>query len=296
MADPSGGRLVHHERHGTGPALVLVHGLGATSRFFDAAVAGLARDHTVVTLDLRGHGRTPRGQEPASLLGAARDLRAVLDELALRDATLVGWSLGATVAYTYLEAYGPHRVARLVSVEQSPFLLSDGGWEHAAFGGLDEAAARQVDASLRGDAGAFTADLVRTCFAAGHEPGPAALAPLVAEAAACSAEAMRELWADVLRQDWRDRITTLGVPVLFVHGAHSRVYPTAVGAWLAHTVPDSRHELFEHSGHLPFVEEPERFCGLVRAFAAGRDGAHRGTTQHTTQQTSTVSSTGGAPR
>jgi pimeloyl-ACP methyl ester carboxylesterase len=55
--------------------------------------------------------------------------------------------------------------------------------------------------------------------------------------------------------------------VLLIHGARSQVYPTPVGDWLADAIPGSRLEMFEDSGHLPFIEEPERFAGVVREFA-----------------------------
>jgi len=261
------GQFIHYEDVGAGPPLLLVHGLGAPSAFFARSVAALARDHRVITSDLRGHGATPRGREPVTVERCAADLHALAERLGLRGATLLGWSLGATVAYSYLDRYGAGRVGALVSVEQSPYLLSEQGWEHAAFGGLDTAGAAAAEKVLTAPDRATVEATVRGFFARGTAPARELVDELTDAAATCHADAKRELWHSALRQDWRGRLPPAGVPALFLHGALSQVYPSAVGAWLA-AVPGARTALFEHSGHLPFLEEPERFHQVVRAWTS----------------------------
>ncbi|CAL9445625.1 alpha/beta fold hydrolase [Streptomyces sp. enrichment culture] len=271
--------MLTYERRGSGPAVVLVPGLGATRDFFAPVAADLGRDHTVVAVDLPGHGATALGDgaEP-TLRDAAAGLRAVVESLGLTDIALVGWSLGATVAWTYLEEYGTGGVRALVSCEQTPWLLADGGWEYAAFGSLDAAAAKDLLEQVRQDPAGFAENLVRGSFATGSEPDPELAADLVRKARRTAPAALTGLLADVLRQDWRERVGSLGVPTLLVHGARSGVYPPEVGTWLAKAVPGSRLEVFEDSGHLPFLEEPDRFCAAVRGFLApaGPDTAPAG--------------------
>jgi pimeloyl-[acyl-carrier protein] methyl ester esterase len=259
---------VHFEQSGQGPALVLIPGLAATTRYFDPAVRDLANDHRVITLDLAGQGLSPAGAEPSTVARAARDLHSVLTALEVRDAVLVGWSLGATVAYTYLEQHDDDRVSALVSVEQTPWLLGADDWPYGAFGGLTPEAAGEFATAL-GSAGPQTvANLVRGSFAAGSEPEPALVERLVAQGAGSDPAALRSLFRDVLAQDWRERITALAVPTLFLHGARSAVYPPAVGEWLAAALPGATAEWLPDSGHLPFLEETEKFCAAVRSFAA----------------------------
>jgi pimeloyl-ACP methyl ester carboxylesterase len=262
------GQIIHFEDTGEGPPILLVHGLGAPSAFFARTVAELARDHRVITLDLRGHGATPHGAEPVTVDRCAADLHALAEKLDVRGLTLLGWSLGATVTYRYLDRYGAARVTGLVSVEQTPYLLTEDGWGHAAFGALDAAGAAEVDRMLDAAGRATTAGLVASFFAQDATPAQELVDELTDAATTCRGAAKRQLWQDVLRQDWRGRLPTLGLPVLFLHGARSQVYPSAVGAWLADAVPGSRLELFEHSGHLPFLEEPEHFHRVLRAWVA----------------------------
>jgi pimeloyl-ACP methyl ester carboxylesterase len=268
--------MIHHTRHSErGPALILVPGLAATARFFDRAVADLGADHAVVTVDLPGHGLSrdagPGPRTPATLAGAARGLRAVIEELDLDGVTLVGWSLGATVAYTYLEESGTDRISSLISVEQTPYLLADGAWPHAAFGGLTAEGAAQLQDALESAGDTVVENLVRGSFATGSDPDQRLVAELIAQGRGCDPDAMRGLLADVVQQDWRERVGQIKSPTLLIHGARSAVYPTAVGAWLAEALPESRLSVFEHSGHLPFIEEPERFANEVRAFVAEQE-------------------------
>lgn len=257
----------HHDR-GAGPALLIIPGLAATAGFLDAAVTDLAVDHRVVTVELPGHGANTSDASRASLRTAAEDLHRVVEDLDLHGATLLGWSLGATVAYSYLERFGTDRIAGLVSVEQTPRLVSDGGWPYPAFGTLDTAAAEGFQQAISADYAAFADSLVRGSFAAGSTPDPTVVADLVAQAHRCDPGAVRALLADAVADDWRYRIAKLALPTLLIHGAHSQVYPGAVGGWLVETIPSARLVTFDHSGHLPFVEERDRFTSTVRDFVA----------------------------
>lgn len=247
------------------PALVLVPGLAATSRYFDPVVAGLTADHPVTTMDLPGHGRTDPPAE-ATLAGAADRLRRLIEDLGHDRVVLLGWSLGATVAYTYLERHGTDRVAALISVEQTPRLLADGGWPHSVFGGLDSVAAAELLQRIETDPDAFTDTVLNNSFAAGSTPDPGLLRSLQAEAATCDPRSMRDLLADGLAADWRTRVTKITLPTLLVHGTRSLVYPTPVGRWLAGAFPRARLVEFEESGHLPFLEETGKFLDTVRDF------------------------------
>ena len=258
--------MTPHVDRGQGPTVVMVPGLAATAAFFTDVVTRLTAGHRVVVVELPGHGDNPAADRPASLTRATEDLHATFEELELTDVTLLGWSLGATVAYGYLERFGTARTRALVSVEQTPRLLLDDDWPYAAFGSLDAAGADAVVASVTSDFPAFAAGLVRGSFAAGTEIDPATLARLVGETRRCDPAAVRALLVDALAVDWRERLRRITVPTLLVHGARSQVYPGDVGRWLQATMPAARLAVLADSGHLPFVEEPDSFTDLVAAF------------------------------
>ncbi|MFC9122301.1 alpha/beta fold hydrolase [Streptomyces sp. NPDC057067] len=96
----SDGARVYYERHGAGPAIVLVHGSGGHHAIWWQQVAALREEFTVVTLDLSGFGKTelsvPRTEFDSQAFHG--DVVAVLDQEDLTDAMLVGQSIGSIAA------------------------------------------------------------------------------------------------------------------------------------------------------------------------------------------------------
>jgi len=103
--------MIYHEVHGSGPAILLVHGSGGHHAAWWQQVADLRRRFTVITVDLPGFGKSPAStldvrDHPAEIV-------AVLDEIDLRDVLLVGQSIGAVAALRAGLAR-PDRVAGVV--------------------------------------------------------------------------------------------------------------------------------------------------------------------------------------
>jgi 3-oxoadipate enol-lactonase len=99
-----------YEIRGTGEPVVFVHAFSVDGRMWDPQLVAFERDFKVIRYDLRGHGRSAAPDEPYTGFG---DLRALLDELDVERATLVGLSAGSEVAINFAIAY-PDRVSRLV--------------------------------------------------------------------------------------------------------------------------------------------------------------------------------------
>ncbi len=112
--------MIHVERRGHGPALVLVHGITESHHSFDPLYDALASSYDVTAIDLRGHGQSTR-EGPFDVLTMALDLRGVLESEALADAVLVGHSLGGTVV-SVAAALGP--VRGIINIDQSMDLAS----------------------------------------------------------------------------------------------------------------------------------------------------------------------------
>lgn len=104
-----GVRLFYDET-GLGRPLVLIHGWTFSGRFFARNVSVLAENARVITVDLRGHGRSDKPNHGYLTPRLAADLGDLLQALDLSDVTLLGWSLGAPVIWSYLELFGRDRV------------------------------------------------------------------------------------------------------------------------------------------------------------------------------------------
>lgn len=106
----------YYERRGDGPPVVFLHGAGADHRVWAEVAAPLADDYTVVTPDLRLHGRTGGGADPAPSFDAyVADLRALVDALDLDRPAIVGFSMGGMIAQAYAARH-PEDVAALVTL------------------------------------------------------------------------------------------------------------------------------------------------------------------------------------
>jgi pimeloyl-ACP methyl ester carboxylesterase len=101
---------------GHGPAVVLIHGFGETGDMWSPMAAELAKDHTVVVPDLRGMGLSSHPAGGYDKWTQAGDIRAVLDQLGIDRADIVGHDIGVMVAYAYAARY-PAKTTRLVVID-----------------------------------------------------------------------------------------------------------------------------------------------------------------------------------
>jgi pimeloyl-ACP methyl ester carboxylesterase len=116
--NPKDGVRIAYRTFGSGPAVVLVHGTALSQAIWRGFgyVQALSTDHTVITLDLRGHGRSDKPHDPPSY---RIDVLAVLDRLQIEQAHYLGYSLGARVGFALGDTH-PERISSLISVAGAP--------------------------------------------------------------------------------------------------------------------------------------------------------------------------------
>ncbi|SHH69632.1 alpha/beta fold hydrolase [Streptomyces sp. 3214.6] len=269
-------RVVHGYRRafrmaGEGPALVLIHGIGDSSKTWAGLIPDLARNHTVIAPDLLGHGASDKPRADYSVAAYANGLRDLLSTLGVESATLVGHSLGGGVAMQFAYQF-PERTERLVLVsaggvgrEVNPALrLVSLPGAHLALSALRLPGARlQVGLVIRlmklldTDLGQDAPDLLHLVDALPDETSRSAF--------------IRTLRAVV---DWRGQVVTMldrcyltaGMPTMLLWGDRDSVVPVR-HAYDAHeAMPGSRLEIFEGAGHFPFHSDPARFRAVVEEF------------------------------
>jgi len=134
---------IHVRVGGQGPAVILIHGFGDTGDMWGRLAAQLAKDHTVVVPDLRGMGLSSRPEGGYDKRTQAADMRALLTELKIDHAMVVGHDIGTMVAYAYAARY-PDKTDRLVLMDApvpgippwDEIVRSPKLW-HFSFGGPD---------------------------------------------------------------------------------------------------------------------------------------------------------------
>lgn len=133
------GVTLHYLQMGSGPDLVMLHGLSGNLAVWHLRMVPLLQEHfRVTTYDLRGHGNSSMPPSGYTTRNMATDLRALLDELGIAQADIVGHSFGADIALHFALIH-PDRVRRLALIEPGiPALMQDRkhvdweGWKYWA--------------------------------------------------------------------------------------------------------------------------------------------------------------------
>lgn len=150
-ADVNGIKL-YHEIYGEGPPLVLLHGGFMTIGEMRTLLEPLAKTRTVIAVELQGHGRTADTERPLSFETMGDDIAALLDELTIAQADIVGLSLGAAVGLRTAIQH-PGKVRRLVVIS-SPFAKR--GWYAKAQKGMGSVSAAMAEVFTQMPTGIFS--------------------------------------------------------------------------------------------------------------------------------------------
>lgn len=265
------GHRVIYRVAGSGPPVVLIHGMVNSSRHWEAVAERLADDYMVIAPDLLGHGDSAKPEGDYSLGAHAAGIRDLLAALGVDRASMVGHSLGGGVAMQFFYQF-PERCERLV-------LVSSGGLGRevslplrlAAAPGASPllalaarprlvAAAYRIGASLRSWAPA-TGSLLRAIARALH---------------ALEEPAARRAFLHTLRSvigmsgqrvSARDRLYLLAaLPTLIVWGERDRTIPLEHGRRAHAAAPTSRFETIPGSAHFPNLEEPTALATILSDF------------------------------
>jgi len=272
------GHPVTYHRVGSGPAVLLVHGITSSSRTWRSVMPALAEHYDVIAPDLLGHGRSAKPRGDYSLGGYASGLRDLLVALEVPAATVVGHSLGGGVAMQFAYQF-PDRVERLVLVD-SGGLGSEVSLvlRAATLPGAEYVLPLLASSPLRGAGAALGSVLGRVGLRAsadvrGMAEGFESLGD--AEARRAFVHTARSVIDPAgQRVDATDRLYLAEhVPSLIVWGDRDRMIPVRHGHDAHEHMPNSRLEIFPGAGHFPFNDDPERFVATLHEFIATTEPA-----------------------
>ena len=159
---------LHYTDQGTGRPVVLIHGWPLSRRSWESQVTALVEaGHRVVTYDRRGFGQSSQPAGGYDYDTFTADLASLLEQLDLRDVTLVGFSMGGGEVARYLGTRGSDRVAGAVFAAAVPPYLAQTA--DNPDGALDDATVQSLVDAVRGDRFAFLDGFLTNFFAAGDE-------------------------------------------------------------------------------------------------------------------------------
>jgi pimeloyl-ACP methyl ester carboxylesterase len=265
------GHRVSYRTAGSGPVVLLVHGIAGTADQWAEVAPILAEEYTVVAPDLLGHGQSAKPVGDYSLGAYAVSLRDLLVVLGHRRATIVGHSLGGGIAMQFAYEY-PVFAERLVVVssgglgrEVHPILRA------ATLPGAELVLPLLAHERVLGVGGAVGQVLARLGLRAGPDiaemaRGYASLGDAEARAAFLhTVRAVIDYTGQRVNASDRLYLTSL-LPSLIVWGRRDPLIPATHGEIAHGQMPGSRLEIFEGAGHFPHLDDPVRFAAVLREF------------------------------
>ncbi len=248
------GRSIRYYDTGSGPPLVLVHGVGGDADQWAFCLPGLARSNRVIALDLLGFGRSDKPGIDYRIAGFVEVLGRFLAALDIPRASLLGHSLGGWIVASFALQH-PDRVDKLI--------LNDAA-------GIDEGAVlipidlnvstcaniRKVFEAMFHDRSLVQDALVELAYSLHLERGDG---PTI--------KSVLETLGDV-REKLDGTLERLRMQTLIVWGEHDAVTPVAMAHALHRQIPNSQLRTIAACGHFPPIEKPDAFVQAVTDFLA----------------------------
>ncbi|MFQ6198800.1 alpha/beta fold hydrolase [Streptomyces sp. NPDC000405] len=262
---------LYYEDHGAGQPVVLIHGFPLDGHSWERQSAALLdAGYRVITYDRRGFGQSSQPTAGYDYDTFAADLKAVLEALDVRDAVLVGFSMGTGEVARYVSTHGSSRIAKvafLASLE--PYLLKtddnpDGAAPKKFFDG--------IVAAVKADRYAYYSDFFRDFYNLDENLGTR-----------ISEEAVRNSWnvaagggfhaasaaPSTWYTDFRADIARIDVPALILHGTDDRILPVeSTGRPFHRALPSAEYVEIEGAPHGLLWTHHEEVNAALLAFLA----------------------------
>lgn len=257
------GQLRVH-RAGKGLPVVCIHGWAVGGRAFANQLALTQHGFEIIAPDLPGFAGSAPFLKPPTMDNLAQVICDLLDELDLKDVILVGWSMGATIAWR-VAASGTQRLAVIVSIDMSPKVAPSQDWAHGLIGGVSAQHTHDAMTSMQSDWASYCDLFLSRILATPSSKTHTALAQLAYQANPAVAAAA---WHSLTLDDARERLGAIAIPALTVHGGSSSLYRQEVGEEIARLMPDCEAVVLSGVGHAPHIESAEAFNTLLLKLSA----------------------------
>lgn len=260
---------------GSGPVLVLLHGLGGTWRNWQANMSALAVHHRVIAVDLPGFGGSELYPGPVTVTRYVDTVVELLDRLGIDEATFVGNSMGGLLTI--------EMAVRHADRVRSAVLVCSGGiplttLQHRLVT-IPQARAMNHLMRLRFSRWLVQrSQWVRIFLGARvfHDPGTIPPDLLAAALDGLSAPGFGPAADAAARYDARLSAPAITCPTLVLWGAEDPLLSVAIGREISRLIPGSDLEVWERTGHCPMLEHPARFNERVLSFVAQGQAPHPG--------------------
>jgi pimeloyl-ACP methyl ester carboxylesterase len=249
------GCQLHYEEYGKGAPVLLVHGLGSSTRDWEYQIPELAAHYRVIALDIRGHGRSDKPRERYSIAAFAEDVRALIEQLGLDRVHLVGISMGGMIGFQ-LGVDHPELLKSLCIVNSGPEVKAKNPFEYLEIAkrwGLSRLFSLETIAKALGN----------LLF---PKPEQAELRRKIEERWPQNDKRAYLASLDaIIGWGVRERLARITCPTLVITADHDYT-PIAQKEAYVKEMPDARLLVIEDSRHATPLDQPQRFNSSLLAF------------------------------
>jgi non-heme chloroperoxidase len=260
-----------YEDLGTGKPVVFIHGWPLNHEMWEYQLAELPKHGLrCIAYDRRGFGKSDRPWADYDYDTLADDLKAVLEQLDLRDVTLVGFSMGGGEIARYIGKYGTQRVAKVVLMSAvTPFMLkTDDNTEGVPKENFDEMVEK-----ITKDRPAFMSTFGKQFYGSTLLSHPVSQQFLDWNQSHCmmsSAKATVDCVRSFSETDFRNDLEKINVPTLIIHGDADKTVPIEVsGDKTAALLPHAKYTIYEGAPHGLFITEKDKLNADLLEFIGG---------------------------
>lgn len=245
---------------GTGPVVILLAGFSGIKEEWQQQIPFLvAQGYRVIAFDARNHGHSTHRQINLKIARLGQDLAELIAHLKLDNVRLIGHSMGSAVIWAYCMLHGTQKVHQIITIDESPAPLPTINWQYGLLDLTWENLFVRSETVMKTKMAQLPIDeTVKDVLRAEHQQFP------------FDFEANQTLLRNHLTQDWRDLITTLTVPQLYLAGGASPLWSSEhVNACITLAQPGlAKKYVFAKAGHLPHLECPIEFNRVIGQFLA----------------------------
>lgn len=255
--------VLSHDVHGLGsgkPALCFINSLGTDRRIWDAVVAALGDEFTILTFDKRGHGLSDLGTPPYRIEDFSQDLAGLLDHYGLTNVIVCGLSIGGLIALGLYQSR-PDLVRAILFADTAHRIGTPEFWK------------TRIDAVMEGGIESILEPIMSRWFTQPYRSPDNAdyqgyctmllRQPKLGYAGTCAA---------IRDADFTEAAKGIAVPALCLVGDQDGSTPPELVRSLADLVPGARFAVIEGAAHIPCVETPAQFLTHLRTFIADLPG------------------------
>jgi len=267
---------IHYNDYGKGKPVILIHGWPLSSEMWEYQIPSLVKSgQRVVAYDRRGFGKSSQPWDGYNYDTLTDDLKALIDQLGLKDVTLVGFSMGGGEVVRYFSRHRGKGVTKAVLISSvTPYMLkTDSNLEGVPmeiFEGMTE--------KMKQDRIGFLDDFGKTFFGVTHLHKPVS-APLLeyyrSLCAAASPRATLECAKAFATTDFREEMRLVNVPTLIIHGDADKTVPIEpTGKQSAKDIFQNTFLVYKGAAHGLFYTEREKLNKDLLDFITNQDFNH----------------------